>query len=106
MITKDYDPAMTYENLARAVFQCGRWEGPYDCAEASVFDLNFVPSSNERGRLIIQCLIDRIIADGEYSEEQVDYLLDRKNIINDTIDQGETITTIHDLIDFLNGNGY
>ena len=104
--TNNHDPAMRYESLARAVFDCDRWGGPDNCAIASVFDSSFVPIPNDRGKRIMTLIVDQIIQDGKYSDESVDLLLDMRNRLNSSTEQGQVIDVIDELIDFCNNNGY
>lgn len=109
MIYKDTgDIAMTYENLVRAVFDCDRFEGPENCANADVYHEVFVPETNEKGERIMKYIIDKILDDNKeaYSEEIKDALLDIRSRMNNVRNQGEAIDAIHDLIDLLNANGY
>ena len=106
MIVQHDDIAMTYEELARAVFDCERFEGPYRCADASVYDRNFAPTANAHAGLIMKAIVDRIMDDGNYSESENDYLLDIRNTINNATDQGIIIDAINNLVGFLNANGY
>ena len=106
MIEKDYDIAMTYENLTRAVFDCDRFEGPYQCAEASVYHSAFVPTPNRLGRLILKCLLDSILKNGNYSEEDTNILLDIWGRLINMKDQDEAIIAIEEIVDFLNERGH
>jgi hypothetical protein len=104
--TNNHDPAMRYESLARAVFDCDRYGGPDHCANASVFDGAFVPVPNERGKSIMHSIVDKIIQDGEYDEEEVNGLLDLKNRLYTATEQMQVIDVIDELIDFCNSNDY
>ncbi len=106
MISKEHDPAMTYENLARAVFKCGRFGGPGKCAESSVYENQFVPVASETGKSIMKAIVDQIMSDGNYSEEENNIILDKRNRLSNTTKQEEIIEVIEELIDFLNDQGY
>jgi hypothetical protein len=97
---------MTYENLVRAVFKCKLYEGPYKCAHQNVYFNAFCEVPNRLGRLIMKCIIDRILSDNTLDEAKTDKLLDQWIKLDISNTQEEVIVIIEDLVDLLNEIGY
>lgn len=91
----DYDPGMRYEGLARYAFDCKRYGGPNNIAHQSVYNSIFVPNVNDEGVLVLNQILDALIAktDGKKSKEFVEL----KNSLSDNMKQMTAI----ELIDYI-----
>lgn len=91
----DFDPGMRYEGLARYAFDCNRWEEPNNIAHQSAYNSLFIPETNREEILVINQILDALIAKEE--ESKVIELTQIKNSLTERMKQETAI----DLIDYV-----
>ncbi len=96
----DYDPAMRYEGLARAVFKCGKWKDPWGYAAQDCFT-QFVPSMSLEGKRALSTIIIKIILDFPEIEEKND-LKKLEDTVWDSNSQDQAIDIIDKTIEIYN----
>lgn len=103
--TSHHDPAMHFEELALAVFKInGRASDPWGYANADLASNLFEPS--EKGKSILNTIVDVAIWDNRTNGQLVQTLLETKENISAAREQGELNELMHRLIETLNSNGY
>ncbi len=91
----DFDPGMRYEGLARYAFDCERWGGPNNVAQQSVYNSLFVPNTNAEGLLVLNQILEALIAKSN-GNAKVEFT-ELKNSLSEDMKQRTAI----DLIDYI-----
>ncbi|MFE8423769.1 hypothetical protein ABHQ57_06915 [Tenacibaculum sp. ZH5_bin.1] len=63
---------MKYEMLARYAFDCDRWGGPNNIADANYYDFHFVPKIDEEGTQALSSILEALISkhDNEIAKKE------------------------------------
>ncbi|MES2681316.1 MAG: hypothetical protein V4635_15580 [Bacteroidota bacterium] len=98
-----WDTAMHYEELAKAVFDCDRYEDPWGYASAD--QASYFANPGEEAKMRLYTIIDVAVYDNQ-GEDVVATLLKVKERVAKMKTNDEAIKIIHDLIDIMNFQGY
>lgn len=102
-ITKDnHDDSMSFENLARAVFKCGRYGDSWGYASAD--EATNLYKASEKGKIMLYTIIDIAIHENNNKEELVASLLKIKEDTIKASEKDNLMKIVNSLIDLLNNN--
>ena len=100
MFQDDPDPGMRYEGLARFAFNCGRWGGPNNVAQQSVYNSLFIPNTSNEGVLVLTQILDSLI--DRYQGQTRQEFIDLKTSLTTGMEQRTAIELIDYIIQIVN----
>jgi len=98
------DGAMDFEELARAVFKCERYGDPWGYASAD--QAHHLFESSEKGKMMMNTIIDVAIHDNQNNKDLVAKLLGFKDKVIQSPKSDNLFEIVGPLIDLLNEHEY